>query len=114
MPVTKKASSVERTPASGNATKAPIPGTPAKRSHEVTLREDHAPFRREETVPVEDVAGRQGASDPTPRKSAPSCARSAPTWTSSEATKTKVATTAAMRAPAGLTGNPRRTGRHEV
>ena len=53
VPVTKEKLVVERTPASGNATKAPIRDSGEKVA-EVTLREER-PVVEKETVPVEDV-----------------------------------------------------------
>ena len=53
VPVTKEKLVVERTPASGNATKAPIRDS-GEKVEEVTLREER-PVVEKETVPVEDV-----------------------------------------------------------
>ena len=53
VPVTKEKLVVERTPASGNARKAPIRDSGGK-VKEVTLREER-PVVERETVPVEDV-----------------------------------------------------------
>ncbi len=62
VPVTKEKLVVERTPASGNATKAPIRDSGEKVA-EVTLREER-PVVEKETVPVEDVrVGKERVSD---------------------------------------------------
>jgi uncharacterized protein (TIGR02271 family) len=53
VPVTKEKLVVERTPASGNATKTPIRDS-GEKVKEVTLREER-PVVEKETVPVEDV-----------------------------------------------------------
>ena len=53
VPVTKEKLVVERTPASGNATKTPIRDS-GEKVEEVTLREER-PVVEKETVPVEDV-----------------------------------------------------------
>ena len=62
VPVTKEKLVVERTPASGNATKAPIRDSGEKVA-EVTLREER-PVVEKETVPVEDVrVGKERVTD---------------------------------------------------
>lgn len=62
VPVTKEKLVVERTPASGNATKAPIRDS-GEKVEEVTLREER-PVVEKETVPVEDVrVGKERVTD---------------------------------------------------
>jgi uncharacterized protein (TIGR02271 family) len=62
VPVTKEKLVVERTPASGNATKAPIRDS-GEKVEEITLREER-PVVEKETVPVEDVrVGKERVTD---------------------------------------------------
>jgi uncharacterized protein (TIGR02271 family) len=62
VPVTKEKLVVERTPASGHATKAPIRDS-GEKVEEVTLREER-PVVEKETVPVEDVrVGKERVTD---------------------------------------------------
>ena len=62
VPVTKEQLVVERTPASGDATKAPISDS-GEQVEEITLREER-PVVQKETVPVEDVrVGKERVTD---------------------------------------------------